>query len=113
MGQFPVEDPAQAVLADHEIAGPEVAVHQGVRRGSGPVLGEPAQADLEGGPGLGEGVVQAGQLRERVEVGQVRHLIGVDLMDPGQDLPQAAREPGPHGGVRLVAQQPTRDGLSF
>ena len=94
MGQFPVEHPAQAVLADHEVAGPEIAVHQSVRRGSGPVLGQPAQADLEGGPGLGEGLVKAVQLAERIGVGQARHRVGIDLVDPGQDLPQAAREPG-------------------
>ena len=108
MSEFPVEHPAQPVLADHQVADPEITVDQRVRGRSGPVLGEPAQADLERGPGLGEGLVQLRQLAERVEVGQARDRIGIDLMDPGQDLPEAVREPGARGGVRVVPQQPAR-----
>jgi hypothetical protein len=111
MSQFPVEYPVQPVLADHEIAGPEIAVHQRVRGGSRLVRGQAAQADLERGAALGKGPVQPGHLTERVDPGQARDRTGIHLVDPGQDLPEAAREPGPHGRVRLVPQQPTRDGL--
>ena len=109
--ELPVQHAAQPVLAHDEVAGPEIAVHQRVRRGRGPVLGEPPQADLQRGPRLAEVLVQPGHLAERVDPGQVRDRIGVDPVDAGQDLPEAAREPGPHRGVRVVPQQPPRDRL--
>ena len=94
MSQFPVEHAVQPVLADHEVAGPEIAVHQRVRGGSGPVLGEPAQADLEGGPGLGEGLVQAGQLAERVDPGQARDHAGLTWWIRARTSPRRRASPG-------------------
>jgi len=111
MGEFPVQHPVQPVRADHQVAGPEVTVDQRVRHGRRFMLGQPAQADLQRGPGLGEALVKTGQLAERVHPGQAGDLFGIYLMDPGQDLPQAAREPGAHGGVGVVTQQPARDRL--
>ena len=111
VGELPVEHPAQPVRADHQVAGAEVPVHQGVRDGSGLVLAEPAQADLERGTGLGEALVQLGQLAERVDPRQSGDLVWVDLVDPGQHLAEAARQPGAGGGVGVVAQQPARDRL--
>ena len=73
--------------------------------------GEPPQADLKRGPRLGEVLVQPDRLAERVDPGQARDRIGIYPVDPGQDLPETAREPGPHGRVRLVPQQPPRDRL--
>jgi hypothetical protein len=111
VSEFPVEHPVQPVRADHQVAGPEITVHQRVRGGSGPVRGEPAQADLECGPGLGEALVQPGRLTERVDPRQPRNGIGIHPVDLGQDLSEAVREARPHGGVRLVPQQPPWDRL--
>ena len=111
MGELPVQHPTQPVLAHDEVAGPEIAVHQSVRRGRRPVLGQPPQADLERRPGLGEVLVQPGHLAERVDPVQPRDSIGIYPVDPGQDLPEAVREPGPDGRVRVVPQQPPRDRL--
>ena len=111
MDEFPVQHPPQPVLAHDEVAGPEIAVHQTVRRGRRPVRGEPPQADLKRRPRLGEVLVQPGHLAERVDPGQARDIFGIYLVDPGQDLPEAVREPGPHGRICLVPQQPPRDRL--
>jgi hypothetical protein len=111
MSEFPVEHAVQPVRADHEVAGPEIAVHQRVRGGSGPVRGEPAQADLERGPGLGEAFIQPGYLTKRVDPRQPWNRTGIHPVDLGQDLPEAAREAGPRGGVCLVPQQPPWDRL--
>ena len=76
------------------------------------MLGEPPQADLKRGPRLGEVLVQPERLAERVDPGQARDRIGIYPVDPGQDLPKTAREPGPRGRIRLVPQQPPRDRLT-
>ena len=68
-------------------------------------------ADLERGPGLGEALVELGQLAERVYVRESGDLVRVDPVDPGQHLAEAARQPGTGGGVGVVAQQPARDRL--
>ncbi len=96
MSEFPVEHAVQAVLADHEIAGPEVAVDQRVRGRSRAVPGEPAQTELNCRPGLGESLILLGHLAERVDRGQVPDRTGIHLVDPGQDLPEAVREARPH-----------------
>ena len=86
-------------------------MHQGVRDGCGLVLAEPAQPHLQGRPGLGEAVVEPGQLAERVDVRESGDLVRVDPVDPGQHLAEPARQPGTGGGVGVVAQQPARDRL--
>ena len=111
VGELPVEHPAKPVVGDHQVAGAEVPVDDGVRDRSGPVLAEPAQPDLERGPGLGEAVVQLGQLAERVDMRETGQLVRIDLVDPGQHLAEAVRQPGAGGGVGVVAQQPARDRL--
>ena len=111
VGELPVEHPAQPVFGDHQVAGAEVPVDQGVRDRSGLVLAEPAQADLERGPGLGEALVQLGQLAQCVDVREPGERSRIDLVDPGQHLAEAARQPGAGGGVGVVAQQPARDRL--
>ena len=111
MGELPVEHPAQPVRADHQVAGAEVPVDQGVRDRRGLVLAEPAQADLERGPGLGEPLVQLGQLAEGVHPREPGEPVRIDPVDPGQHLAEAARQLGPGGGVRVVPQQAARDRL--
>ena len=62
---------------------------QGVRDRNGLVLAEPAQADLERGPGLGEALVQLGQLAELVYPRESGEPFRIDLVDPGQYLAEA------------------------
>ena len=83
----------------------------GVRDRSGLVLAEPAQPDLERGPGLGEAVVQLGQLAQCIDMRETGQPVRIDLVDPGQHLAEAVRQPGAGGGVGVVAQQPARDRL--
>jgi len=75
------------------------------------VLGEPPQADLKRRPRLGEVLVQLDRLAERVDPRQAGDGIGIYRVDAGQDLAESAREPGAHGRVRIVPQQPPRDRL--
>ena len=111
MGELPVQHAPQPVLAHDEVAGPEITVHKSVRRGRRPVPGEPPQADLKRRPRLGEVLVQPDRLAERIDPRQASDRTGIYLVDPGQDLPETAREPGPHSCVRVVPQQPPRDRL--
>ncbi len=111
MGQLPVQHSPQPVGGHDQVAGPEVAVHEPVPGGRRPVLGEPPQADLQSRPRLGELLVQLDRLAERIDPRQAGDGIGVYRVDAGQDLAEPAREPGPHGRVRVVPQQPPRDRL--
>ena len=87
------QEPGDALAAARRPAGP----------GEDEVVG--------GGPRLGEVLVQPDHLAERVDPGQARDRIGIYPVDPGQDLPETVREPGPYGRIRLVPQQPPRDRL--
>ena len=109
--QLPVQHPVQSFGCDHQVAGAEVAVHQRVSDRSGLVLGQPAQPDLDRGPGLAVSGVHPGQLAEGVVAGQARDDAGIDVVDPGQDLPEPVCQPGPDGGVGLVPEQPPGDRL--
>ena len=86
MRELPVEDGAQALGPDDEVAGAEVAVHEGgrSRRQVRGALGEPAQPELEGRVRLAEHVDDAAVLVDelhrvlRREPGQVGDGHGVD-----------------------------------
>jgi len=86
-------------------------VHQRLHDGQGLVLAEPAQPDLQRGPGLGEAPVQLGELAKRVHPRESGERFRIDLVDPGQYLAEAVRQPGARGGVGVVPQQPARDRL--
>ena len=117
MRELPVEDGAQALRPDDEIAGAEVAVHEGGRsRGQvGGALGEPAQPELERRVRLAEHVDDAAVLVDelhrvlRREPGQVGDGHGVDR---GRGACALRDHQRPGLGVRLVAQQLAGDRLA-
>ena len=101
MRELPVEDRADAVGADDEVAVAEVAVHErGLAGGGGHVLGEPTQPELERGMRLVERVEQRAvlvDLGRGVEHRQRRQRVAVDRVDACRDLAAL----GPRGaGVR-------------
>ena len=84
MGQFPVQHGPQAVRANHEIAEPEVSVHDGPASGRWAIGLQPTEHELEGGMRLTEAVERGAVLLDLVDRRQRRHGEGVDRMEPSQ-----------------------------
>ena len=66
VGQLPVEDAAQPVRPDQEVAHPEVAVHRHPRSARRAVGRQPAHAELERGPDLAQGIEEGQRVAQRV-----------------------------------------------
>ena len=94
VGELPVEDAAQAVAVDQEVAEAEVAVDDGVRGARRPVGLEPAERELEGRERRAE---RAGQRLHLLELVDVAHRRSVGDAGCGGSRP-ARRRPGRRGG---------------
>ena len=113
VGELPVEHAPQALGADQEVPATEVAVHRDPWAGRGPVLVQPARAELE----------RRARLAQRVEEGQgVTQGVGgrepvdrprVDGVDGGQRAAALRRQRAPGPGPLRVAQDLARDGLAL
>ena len=109
MGELPVEDAAQPVGSDEEVAQAVVAVHRHPRwphrRAVG---GQPAHAELERGTDLAEGIEDGQGVAQRVGRRQALDRRRVDGVDGGQRAPGLTGQGAAGGGPFLVTQDLAR-----
>ena len=111
VGQLPVEDAAQPVRADQEVAQPVVAVHRHRRPGGRGARRQPAHPELERGPHLAERIEEWQRVAERVGRRQPLDGGGVDAVDGGQRRPGLVGQGAAGGGPCVVPQDLARDRL--
>ena len=113
MGELPVEDAAQAVGVDQQVAEAEVAVDDGAPGRRGAVRVEPADAELHGRKRLVEAGQQRLHLRELVAAAHPGGRVRRDGVDRCEGRAGLADEAVAGGGPLVVAQELAGDGLAL
>src|SRR4051812_37409926 len=110
MRQLPIEDGAQTIRADDEVAVAEVAVNDRRRCALRSALVEPTQCELERRMRLAEPVEHAAPHGDGVGLeGEAVYIVDRDRMDAGQRRTTLGGEQRTSAGIRLIAQDLARD----
>jgi hypothetical protein len=112
VGKLPVEDGADTVGADDQIAVPKISVDDDLSRTGRPVVAQPAESQLEGRVGLTQPVDDGPELFDRIATGKSGNVVRRDPVDSGQDLATAGGQAGADVDQLFVTEDPPGDGLA-
>ena len=113
VGELPVEDAAQPIGSNQEVADPVVAVHGHPRPVGRPTSRQPAQAELERRPHLAQSIEERQGVTQWVRRRQPFEGRRIDGVDGGQRAAGLAGQGLARRRPFLVAQDLARDGLAL